>query len=135
MEVTLITGATSGIGEALTHQLAEKKHNLLLVARNEQKLKQLCNELASKNKIEAHYIVADLSKANAANYVFKETQKKGLSVSVLVNNAGVGSSNEFVKNNLQTELGILQLNKRKHHQCSINGCVFSCALYVCLCSF
>lgn len=62
MNVTLITGATSGIGEALAHQLAERKHNLLLVARNEQKLKQLYHELADKSKIATYYIVADLSK-------------------------------------------------------------------------
>jgi short-subunit dehydrogenase len=110
MNVTLITGATSGIGEALAHQLAERKHNLLLVARNEQKLKQLCNELADKSKIATYYIVADLSKPNAANYVFEESKKKNLFVNVLVNNAGIGSSGEFVKNDLQTELDILQLN-------------------------
>lgn len=110
MKVTLITGATSGIGEALAHQLAERKHNLLLVARNEQKLKQLCAELANKNNIEAHYISADLSKPDAANYVFEEAQKKNIFVNTLVNNAGIGSSGEFVNNNLKSELEMLQLN-------------------------
>jgi len=110
MKVTLITGATSGIGEALAHQLAERKHNLLLVARNEQKLKQLCNELGKKNNIEAHYISADLSKPEAVNFVFEESKKKKLSVNVLVNNAGIGSSGEFVNNNLQSEIEMLQLN-------------------------
>ncbi len=109
MKVTLITGATSGIGEAVAHQLAEKKHNLLLVARNEQKLKQLCNELANNN-IEAHYISADLSKSEAVSYVFEEAKKKNLFVNTLVNNAGIGSSGEFVNNNLQSELEMLQLN-------------------------
>lgn len=91
-------------------QLAEKKHNLLLVARNEQKLKQQCRELSDKNGIEAYYIVADLIKSNTANDVFQETKKKNLLIDVLVNNAGVGSSGEFVKNDLRTELDILQLN-------------------------
>lgn len=110
MNVTLITGATSGIGEALAYKLAERKHHLLLVARNEQKLKQLCQELADRNNITTHYIVADLSKPNAANYVFEETKRKKLFVNVLVNNAGIGSSGEFVKNDLQAELDLLQLN-------------------------
>ncbi|MFA5326881.1 MAG: SDR family oxidoreductase [Prolixibacteraceae bacterium] len=110
MKGTLITGATSGIGEALANLLADKKHNLLLVARNEQKLKQQCEELSNKNGIGAYYIVADLSKPNTANYVFEESKKKNLLVNMLVNNAGVGSSGEFVKNDLQTELDILQLN-------------------------
>jgi short-subunit dehydrogenase len=110
MKVTLITGASSGIGKALTYQLAAKKRNLLLVARNEQKLKQLCKEVADKNGIIADYIVADLSKPDAAGFVFEQSKKKNLSVNVLVNNAGVGSSGEFVKNNLQSELEMLQLN-------------------------
>lgn len=110
MNVTLITGATSGIGEALAHQLAGRKHNLLLVARNEQKLKQLCHDLADKKKIETFYIVANLSEPNAALDVFEESKRKNLLVNVLVNNAGIGSSGEFIKNNLQSELGMLQVN-------------------------
>ncbi len=110
MKVTLITGATSGIGEALAYQLAKKKHNLLLVARNEQKLKQQSEELSKQNGITANYIVADLSKPEAVNYVFEEAKKKNLSVNILVNNAGIGSSGEFVNNNLQSELEMLQLN-------------------------
>jgi uncharacterized protein len=110
MKVTLITGATRGIGEALARQLAEKKHHLLLVARNGQKLERLCRELAEKNTIAAHYIVADLSKPGSAHRVFEESKEMGLFVHMLVNNAGMGSSGEFAKNDLQTELDILQLN-------------------------
>lgn len=110
MNVTLITGATSGIGEALAHQLAGRKHHLLLVARNEQKLHQLCNELADKYKTVAHYIVADLSKPDAAMNVYEESKNKHFFVDVLVNNAGIGSSGEFAKNDLQTEMDIIQLN-------------------------
>ncbi|MDO1451547.1 SDR family oxidoreductase [Rhodocytophaga aerolata] len=110
MNVTLITGATSGIGEALAYQLAGRKHNLLLIARNKQKLKKLCEELAAKNSIEAQYIVADLSEYNAPRYIFEEINKRNLSVNVLVNNAGIGSSGEFVKNDFQSDLDMLQLN-------------------------
>lgn len=110
MKVTLITGATSGIGEALALQLADKKHNLLLIGRNEQKLKYLCDVLANKNKIETHYIVADLNQPDAPNYIYTESQKKNLVVNRLVNNAGIGSSGEFVKNNLHAELEIMQIN-------------------------
>lgn len=110
MKVTLITGATSGIGEAVAHQLAGKKHNLLLVARNEQKLKHLCSVLADKHKIEADYIVTDLSKTHAPNYIYDESKKRNLVVNILINNAGIGSSGVFVKNDLQTELEILQIN-------------------------
>ncbi|MBI1185065.1 SDR family NAD(P)-dependent oxidoreductase [bacterium] len=110
MKVTLITGATSGIGEALAYQFAEKKQNLLLVARNEQKLQHLCHVLADKHKIGTDYIVADLSKPDTPNFIYQESKKKNVFVDILVNNAGVGSSGEFVKNNLQSELEILQIN-------------------------
>lgn len=110
MKVTLITGATSGIGEVLAHQLAAKKHNLLVVARNEQRLKRLCNVLADKHKIVANYIAADLSKSNAPEYIYEESKKKNLFVDTLINNAGIGSSGEFAKNNLSSELEILQIN-------------------------
>lgn len=110
MKVTLITGASSGIGEALAHQLAIKKHNLLLVARNEQKLKHLCQHMADKYKVGAYYIVADLSDPQAPNYIYEKSVAMDLSVNVLVNNAGTGSSGEFMTNDLQSELEILQVN-------------------------
>ena len=51
MKATLITGASGGIGEVFARQLAAEKHNLVLVARSEDKLKNLCNELAAKYQI------------------------------------------------------------------------------------
>ncbi len=110
MEVTLITGASSGIGEALANKLAEKKHNLLLVARNADKLQKQCNQLSKTFGIHAQYIVTDLSKPNAANEVFDESKKRNLLVTLLVNNAGIGSSGEFIKNHLQSELDMIYLN-------------------------
>jgi uncharacterized protein len=104
MNVTLITGASSGIGEALAYQLAAKKQPLVLVARNEQKLREICA------KTGAQYIVADLSKPDAPNFVFEECGRRGLIVEALVNNAGIGSSGEFVHNDLSSELAMLQLN-------------------------
>ena len=110
MNTTLITGATSGIGEALVYRLAAKKHNLLLVARNEPKLKKLCDELSNKQGIVAQYIVADLSKPNSAYRVFEESQNRGFSIALLVNNAGIGSGGEFSELTLKSELDMLQLN-------------------------
>ncbi|MBE9461976.1 SDR family NAD(P)-dependent oxidoreductase [Dyadobacter subterraneus] len=110
MEVTLITGASSGIGEALAFKLAERKHNLLLIARSGDKLEKHCKHLTDKFGINAQYIAADLSRPDSSNAVFEESKKRNLSVTMLVNNAGIGSSGEFVRNNLQSELSMLQLN-------------------------
>lgn len=110
MKVTLITGASGGIGEAIAYKFASIKHNLLLVARNEQKLKALCDELMEKYQIEAQYIVADLGTAEAPKTVFDECQRRGIQVNVLINNAGMGTTGEFYKNSLQAELNMMALN-------------------------
>ena len=110
MKVTLITGASGGIGEAIAIRLAKRKHNLLLVARNESKLKVLAEQLIRQHQIKVEYIVADLSQADAAQKLFEETQARQLEIEMLINNAGIGSGGEFAAMSLQSELDMLQLN-------------------------
>jgi len=110
MKVILITGASGGIGEALARKLAERKHNLVLVARNAGKLGTLCQQLAGKYGIHAEYIAADLSKQGTAGQVFAETQQRGLEIDMLINNAGIGSGGQFSELSLSSELALLQLN-------------------------
>lgn len=106
----MITGASAGIGEAAAYEFARKKHKLLLVARNEVKLSKLCTDLKERYKIDAQYIAADLSHSSGAAAVFEECKERELNVQVLINNAGIGSSGEFYKNDLQAEQAMLQLN-------------------------
>lgn len=110
MKVTLITGASGGIGRAIAYQFATKGHDLLLVARNEKKLAMLCTELQEKYNIQAQYIAADLCDATAPQFIYDESVNRGLSVDVLINNAGKGSAGEFYKNDLAGELEIIRLN-------------------------
>lgn len=110
MKVTLITGASGGIGEAIAHKLAERKHNLLLVARNAEKLGILCKQMAEKYGINAQFIAADLAKSGSAEQLFAETEQRGLEVEMLINNAGIGSGGEFSALALNSELEMLQLN-------------------------
>ena len=70
MKVTLITGASSGIGEAFARRLAAEKHNLVLVARNEKKLHELCDELMLEHKITAHYVL-DLTEPGCRPAAFR----------------------------------------------------------------
>ena len=91
MNTTLITGASSGIGEAFARQLAARGHNLLLVARSEDKLINLCNELGRIQNTRAQYVAMDLSEQDAPARLFAETQKRDLQIDFLVNNAGFGS--------------------------------------------
>jgi short-subunit dehydrogenase len=110
MKVTLITGASGGIGEAIVNRLAERNHNLILVARNAQKLESQCKNLIEKFGINAQFIAGDLSEPETPKRIFDETQKRGLEVEILINNAGIGSGGEFAALSLHQELSLLQLN-------------------------
>jgi len=109
-EYILITGASSGIGYEMAAQLAKKKHNLILVARTESKLREMQAELAKKEGISVLYFVADLSDVNAAKGLYKKVQQESLLVSHLVNNAGVGNYGNFTETSLEEELSMIQLN-------------------------
>lgn len=110
MKTTLITGASSGIGEAFARRLAARGENVLLVARSEEKLASICNELGRANDIDAQYVALDLAEENAAAKLFEETKQRGLQVGTLINNAGFGSMGDFASLDLQRELGMIDLN-------------------------
>jgi short-subunit dehydrogenase len=110
MKVTLITGASSGIGEAFARALAEEKHNLVLVARSEDKLHALCDELMLEHGITAHYVALDLIDYEADSRLFKETDRHALEVDWLINCAGFGSMGDFARLELESELEMISLN-------------------------
>ena len=97
MKVSLITGASGGIGEAFARRLAAEKHNLVLVARTEEKLATICDELMLKHKITAHYVAVDLIDYEADKRLFEETEQHGMQVEWLINNAGFGSMGDFAE--------------------------------------
>ena len=110
MNTTLITGASSGIGEAFARKLAARGRNVLLVARSEDKLIALCNELGRLTSIRAQYLALDLANAEARSQLFEETQKRDLEIDMLINNAGFGSMGDFVKLDPSRELEMIELN-------------------------
>jgi short-subunit dehydrogenase len=110
MRATLITGASSGIGEAFARRLAAKGENLVLVARSEDKLAALCNELGREHDIAAQYVALDLTGREAPRQLFEETGRRGLQVETLINNAGFGSMGEFANLDLERELSMIDLN-------------------------
>lgn len=110
MNTSLITGASSGIGEAFARRLAALGRNVFLVARSEDKLVTLCNELGRENRVRAQYFVLDLSQPDAGERLFAEAEKRGLEIDLLVNNAGFGSMGDFVKLDQARELNMIDLN-------------------------
>src|SRR4026207_643301 len=112
MNTTLITGASTGIGAAFARKLAARGRNVLLVARSEDKLIALCNELGRLTSIRAQYLALDLRQPDAAAQLFEETTKRELEIDMLINNAGFGSMGDFSKLDLESELEMIQLNVR-----------------------
>lgn len=110
MNTTLITGASTGIGEAFARRLAALGRNVFLVARSEDKLVALCSELGRINSIRAQYVAMDLSKPESPPRLFEETERRGLAIDMLINNAGFGSMGEFTKLDLARELEMIDLN-------------------------
>jgi short-subunit dehydrogenase len=106
---TLITGASSGIGLALARHFASKKHNLILVARREEKLKEIAAELES-NGIKVEVITADLANSEGAAALYQKTKDAKLTIDILVNNAGRGHLGEFVEQDLAYMKGTMELN-------------------------
>jgi len=112
MNTTLITGASSGIGAAFARKLAARGRNVLLVARSEDKLIALCNELGRLTSIRAQYLALDLQQHEAGAQLFEETQKRELEIDTLINNAGFGSMGDFAKLDPDRELEMIELNVR-----------------------
>ena len=109
-ETVLITGASSGIGLELAKCFAADGSRLVLVARNSVTLEKLAEEMRRDNKIEAIVLPADLSLPETPKRIFQELSARNISVDVLVNNAGFGLHDSFVKLPLQRQLEIIQVN-------------------------
>src|SRR5712691_11286150 len=94
-KTALVTGASSGIGEAFAQILAARGMNLVLVARSEEKLRALAQALSEQHGIRADVVPADLCREGAAQEVYRRTQGLGVPVDLLVNNAGFGTYGGF----------------------------------------
>jgi short-subunit dehydrogenase len=89
-KTVLITGASGGIGKAFAFEFASHHFNLVLAARNAEKLENLKLELENSYPVEVTVISKDLSDENAAREIYKEVREKGIFISQLVNDAGAG---------------------------------------------
>lgn len=108
MEKTaLITGATSGLGYEFVKLFANEGYNLVLVARNTQKLEEIKQSFTN---IEVTTISKDLSVIGSVKEVIEEVEEKRIHIDVLVNNAGFGLMGEFDKLDIQMQLNMIQLN-------------------------
>ena len=107
----LITGASSGIGRDMARILAKKGYDLVLVARDEQKLNELSKELNEKEKIDVKVIAMDLSIEQNCIDLHKSVKD----VDILINNAGFGDCGNFTHTDLNKELAMIKTNIIAYH--------------------
>ena len=109
-EIALVTGASSGIGEALARRLARDGRHLGLVARRADRLETLAAALRAAHAVEVHVLPADLTKPAAVAGLVEELGRRGLDVDWLVNNAGFGTVGLFHTMPVERELDEIALN-------------------------
>jgi len=105
----LVTGASSGIGTALARELAGRGAKLILTARRRDRLEALGQELAAEGT-EARVIIADLNDPVAPHQIYRVTERAGLEVEILVNNAGLGQYGAFHTNEIEQEMSQVSVN-------------------------
>ena len=112
-EIVLITGASSGIGEALARRVARDGRAVGLVARRADRLQALASELQKTHGVEAHVLPSDLTKSGAVAELAGEVARRGLVVDWLVNNAGFGTYGAFHELPVDKELEEIRLIHRQ----------------------
>jgi uncharacterized protein len=106
----LITGATSGFGYEFAKLFAKDGYNLVLVARNEQRLNEITSELTEENIIHVWPIATDLFNPQAHQDIFEQVALKGIEIDILVNDAGQGQHGNFVEYDFARDVDMIQLN-------------------------
>ncbi len=110
MKITLITGATGGLGSAFADIYAKEKNNVLLVSTKEDKLKELKTELENNYGVTADYMVADLSNIDECKKVFDYTVEKDYFVNNLINCAGFGDRTDFKDMDVDLQIKMINVN-------------------------
>src|SRR5687768_8205034 len=109
-QYALVTGATSGIGYELAKVFAENGYNLILVARTKEDLEKTASEFTAGFGVQVTPIAKDLFEPDAAFELYNEVKEKGITVNILVNDAGQGVYGLFTESDIHKQIRIIQLN-------------------------
>ena len=108
--LALVTGASSGIGEAIAVQLAADGSDLVLVARRRDRLEALAQELRGRHGVKVDVLVADVTEPDQLALVEDRLREGAPSVDLLVNNAGRGGQGPFAERSIEDQDGQIRLN-------------------------
>ena len=106
----LVTGASSGIGEEFARYHAERGGDVIITARREEQLNDLKAELEKAHGITVHVFALDLGAQGGAKALYDKIKGAGLTVDVLINNAGFGGQGKFLQRSLEDEQAMIDLN-------------------------
>jgi short-subunit dehydrogenase len=112
MSTALVTGATSGIGLSFAHQLAERGHDVVLVARDRARLENVSDELRARYAVHTEILVADLADRAETGKVAERLADQARPVDLLVNNAGYALKGRFLDNDLSEEEAVFDVLAR-----------------------
>ncbi|HEX8382574.1 MAG TPA: SDR family oxidoreductase [Sphingomonas sp.] len=112
MPTALITGASAGLGAGFARALAAQDHTLILTARRTDRLEALAAELRAAHGVAVHVLAADLADPAAPARLLADIAAAGLTIDLLVNNAGYGARGDFAALDRDEQLGMVDLNCR-----------------------
>lgn len=109
--ISLITGASSGIGRDMAFEFADIGYDLILVARSFDRLKEVKNEIIKKyDKCNVLIMKCDVSNVESVKNLYNDVRKEFVNIDVLVNNAGFGDCGEFYKTDLEKDISMINTN-------------------------
>jgi short-subunit dehydrogenase len=109
-QITIVTGASSGLGEQFARQLARRGSDLVLVARRADRLEALADELSRAHGVAVTVVARDLGHPDAGRTLRAELESRGIHATALVNNAGFGTHNDFSNENPERLQDMIALN-------------------------
>ena len=109
MSTALVTGATAGIGLSFVHQLAERGHDIVLVARDRARLENVSDELQATYGVGTEILVADLTDRAETGKVAERLADQARPVDLLVNNAGFSLKRRFLDNDMEAEEAVFDV--------------------------
>jgi len=106
----LVTGGSSGIGVDIAREIADRGADVVVVARREEKLREVADELESDFDVEADWVSMDLARQEAGAELYREIDGRGDAIDILVNNAGFGIYGEFLETDWDRQQSMLNLD-------------------------
>lgn len=113
--LALVTGASSGIGRDIAREIAKRKYDVIIVARNEKALQELKEELEKEYKVKVYAKIVDLSDKDNCLKLYNEVKEEFENIDVLINNAGLGTCGRFTDTSLEKEEQIIDTNVTALH--------------------